>query len=281
MPFAMSLFIQSVEIDGNIYVGGGDTSTVDRDYVVMVCTVQSCQWHTLPPYCARYFAMSAIKNQLVLVGGDHKSNAIGTVGAWDNRKNQWSFPYPPMPTPRSSASAVSCQNRLVVAGGYDVDYLSAVEVLDVNTKQWACAQPTPKNWHRMKSVLIRDTWYLLGGWYSFSGVPDVYSVSVEALVSRSASDSHKTWRKLASLPYTCSCPLVLNESLYAYGGWQEGEPLSALFRYIPDTNTWIQAAEESPCGLYDSTCVSTSHEVFVLGGYNGLKGVSSVYKANF
>ncbi len=61
MPVAMSGYIQSVEINDTVYVGGGD------DYIVMAYHKQSWQWHTLPPFSTKWFAMTTINNKLVVV----------------------------------------------------------------------------------------------------------------------------------------------------------------------------------------------------------------------
>ncbi len=66
----MSGYIQSVEINDTVYVGG-ETSGNEDDYIVMAYNTQSCQWHTLPPYSTRRFAMTTINNKLVVVGGSN------------------------------------------------------------------------------------------------------------------------------------------------------------------------------------------------------------------
>ncbi len=67
MPVAMTGYIQSVEINDTVYVGGG-TGIYEDQYIVMAYNTQSCQWHTLPPYSTRLFAMTTINNKLVSNG---------------------------------------------------------------------------------------------------------------------------------------------------------------------------------------------------------------------
>ena len=52
MPFAMYDYIQSVEVEGTVYVGGGLADKTNNMYIVMAYDTQSCKWHTLPPYSA-------------------------------------------------------------------------------------------------------------------------------------------------------------------------------------------------------------------------------------
>ena len=65
MPFDMYDYIQSVEVEGTVYLGGGDADKTNNSYIVMAYDTQSCKWHTLPPYSAERFAMTTIHNKLV------------------------------------------------------------------------------------------------------------------------------------------------------------------------------------------------------------------------
>ena len=47
MPLSMSEFIQSVEVDGTVYVGGGRADKLEDGYIVMAYDIKSCKWHTL------------------------------------------------------------------------------------------------------------------------------------------------------------------------------------------------------------------------------------------
>ncbi len=46
MPVAKSGYIQSVEINDIVYVGGGLTDRDADAYIVMAYNTESCQWHT-------------------------------------------------------------------------------------------------------------------------------------------------------------------------------------------------------------------------------------------
>ena len=279
MAFSMSYYIQSVEVDGTVYVGGGYATKDEDDYTVMAYSMQSCKWHTLPPYSARFFAMTTINNKLILVGGYHdgSSSMVDQLGVWKTDSNQWTRLFPPMPTPRSSPSVTSYKHWLVVAGGCRKKVsLSTVEVLDIDNKQWSTAPSTPISWYKMKSTIIGDTWHLMGGRQDdITDITDVYSVSLEALVSHSASDSSKIWNKISPLNYECSSPLSLGGSLLALGGWDPKKKchVSTIQRYVPETNTWVPAGELLH-PLQDCTCIMTAGRLHVFGGYTDGKLVS-------
>ncbi len=272
MPVAMSGNIQSVEINDTVYVGGGLTDRYEDNYIVMAYNTQSCQWHTLPPYSTSLFAMTTINNKLVVVGGMNRDNSYSSeIGEWQPDSNQWTHPFPPMSAPRYGPSATSYKHWLVVAGGYHGVCLQTVEVLDVSNMQWSTGPSTPTPWYRMKTTTIGDTWYLMGGVCEDVGwSPDVYSVSLEALVSHSSSDSSNIWNKLPSLNCTFFCPLNMGGSLLAVGGvdMKSKKPVSTIQRYVPETNTWVQAGQ-LPHAVYTCTCIMTSDKVHVMGGYDG------------
>ncbi len=202
------------------------------------------------------------------------------LGEWQPDSNQWIHPFPPMSTTRSRPSATSYKHWLVVAGGYHGVCLQTVEVLDVSNMQWSTEPSTPNPWVMMKSTTIGDAWYLMGGvcgdqWQSS---PDVYSVSLEALVSHSSSDSSNIWNKLPSLNYTRFCPLNIGGSLLAVGGedMKSKKPVSTIQRYVPETNTWVQAGQ-LPHAVFNCTCIMTSDKVHVMGGYDGNSNLKKLF----
>ena len=267
IPFNMSGYIQSVEVDGTVYVGGGHAIKDKDGYIVMAYDMQSCKWHTLPPYSARLFAMTTINNKLILVGGYHYIY-VNELGVWQTDSNQWTRPFPPMATPRYCPSATSYKHWLVVAGGDTNSIsLSTVEVLDIDNKQWSTTPSIPITCNTMKSTIIGDTWYLMGGTQGGRNTTDVYSVSLEALVSHSASDSSKIWNTISPLNCNLSSPLSLGGSLLAFGGRdiKMSCPVSTIQRYVPETNTWVPAGE-LPHPLQTCTCIMVAGRLHVFGG---------------
>ncbi len=275
MPAAMSGYIQSVQINDTVYVGGGYTYSDKDAYIVMAYNMQSCQWHTLPLYSTRVFAMTTINNKLVLVGGRNRWDSDSSeVGEWQPDSNQWTHPFPPMSTPRYGPSATSYKHWLVVAGGLHGVCLQTVAVLDVSNMQWSTGPSISTPWVEMKSATIKDTWYLMGGsdgTIIVLDIPDVYSVSLEALVSHSSSDSSNIWNKLPSLNCAQSCPLNIGGSLLAVGGvdMKSRNSVSTIQRYVPETNTLVQAGQ-LPHAVYGCTCIMTSDKFHVMGGYDGM-----------
>ena len=100
MPFTMTNSIQAIVIDDQVYIGGG--YNFDNGRVVMLYTLHTGCWRTLPRYDSVWFGMAAVNKQLVLVGGAYSSNdkITNVLGVWDEGIRSWTHPYPAMPTPR-------------------------------------------------------------------------------------------------------------------------------------------------------------------------------------
>ena len=286
IPFSMHDHIQSVEVEGTVYVGGGWTRRKEDRHTVMAYNPQSYNWHALPPYSAEAFAMTTINNKLVLVGGWHNLSAVDRLGVWQTDNNQWTYPFPPMPTPHNLPSATSYKHWLVVAGGSSSVPLSTVEVLDVHNKQWSTGPSTPAPWRSMMSTRIGDTWYLMGGKCGGKGTVDVYSASLDSLVSRLMPNNlpkKAVWNKISGHKhYYYSSPLNIGGTLLAAGGCHNHTTSvsSSIHRYVPETGEWVVAGN-LPCGLYSCTCTVISDRLYVFGGFDGKKDVSSTYYCSF
>ena len=209
------------------------------------------------------------------------------LGVLKADSNGWIHPFPKMPTSRSYPSVTSYRHWLIVAGGSTgVNSMSVVEILDVDNKQWYKIVPStlPIPWHGMKSTVINNTWYLMGGNHDATNVDDVYCGSLDALVSHLEQDSplnKAVWKKIPGHEHYHSCsPLGIRGILLAVGGQsQQNEIKSTLCRYVSETDKWI-IESELPCALKSCTCIVISDKLYVCGGWDGRKRVSSIYYCN-
>ena len=268
MPFAMSDYIQSVIIQEMMYVGGGDASPANNIHIVMTYNIISQEWFRLPQYSACYFAMTVIHNKLTLVGGcDRNDRDTNVLGVWDADGRKWTCPYTPMPTPHCESSAVVYRQWLIVAGGRSGGIrTSSVEVLNISSNQWYRAPSTPILWVCMRSAVVGDTWYLMGG-YGNGKTDKVYSVSLSVLISHINNISEKIWNTISSLGlYYCN-PVCVGESLLAVGGSksQSFESISTILHFIPDRNEWREVGQ-LPFSLHICTCILTGNNQLILTG---------------
>ena len=269
MPIEMGTLVQSVVIGDTVYVGGGFAYN-DRD----MCTVMKLeqdQWTKLPEYTAKFFAMTSLANRLVLVGGNNPRNKKRTNQLAVFESGEWTHTYPPMNIARDSSTAVSFNNHIIVAGGRDdKGRTSSVEVLDVASRRWYIAQSLPNPRSELKSTLIGNTLYLMGGWDQTGGATKtVHYVDLNELIAKALSnlDTPTLWQTIEDTPLELSAPLSIGRSLLAVGGQDDkfNPPSSSIYLYKPDT-MWVKVGD-LPIARFSCTCsVLPSGEVIAAGG---------------
>ena len=270
MLFKMGGTVQSVVIGQSVYVGGGGGDSYHDLCTVMKLDLQRDEWTKLPLHNAVYFAMTSFANQLVLIGGYNSlaQEPAGHIAVFTS--GRWTFPYPPMNTARHSSTAVSCNNHIIVAGGHDDrGCTSPVEVLDVPSLRWYIAESLPNPRSSVKSTLIGNTLYLMGGWDHTRPTKVVYKVDLNELITKAVSKqaTPTLWQVISDTPLNRSAPLNVGGSLLAVGGWDDrNTPSSSIHLYQPDTRRWVKVVD-LPTARYDCTCsVLPSGEVIVAGG---------------
>ena len=127
-------------------------------------------------------------------------------------------------------------------GGVTGFKVSTTEVLDISSNQWNSAPPTPNPWSGMRSAIIGDMCYFMGGFDSAGATEKVYSVSLPALVSQTTSTSstpRPMWTTISTLRHTLHAPLSIGGELLAVGGANNGNIVSDIHHYVPETNKWV------------------------------------------
>ena len=269
MPIKMGDSVHSVVIGDTVYVGGGHTG-YDRD-ICIVMKLEQDQWTKLPEYTAYWFAMTSLANRLVLVGGeDPRNNYKRTNQLAVFESGEWTHPYPPMNIARSSSTAVSFNNHIIVAGGGDdKGYASSVEVLDVASRRWYIAQSLPNPRSVLKSTLIGNTLYLMGGYEHTGATKTVHHVDLNELIAKALSnqDTPTLWQTLQEVPLLCSAPLSIGSSLLAVGGRDDRvNSSSSIHLYQPDTRRWVKVGDLPTVRYNCTSSVLPSGEVIVAGG---------------
>jgi len=266
-------------------VGGGATDKKEDKYTVMVYE-QGAGWRTLPRYQYCRFAMAVLQDQLTLVGGlDTSTHKVtNQIAVWDSR--QWTYPYPPMPTPRSQSAVVTYIKWLVVAGGSDggtgIYSLTTVEIMDTTIKQWFTTTPLPMGCRNMTSAIVAEECYLMGGYTDQHSQQnnEVFHVSISAITSQAPSQSAITpvqWHTLPDTPLAWSTSLALRGSLLTVGGRHGyGDHSSAIHLYQPGSGQWVKVGDLPTARDACSCTLLPSGEILVAGGYNK-QGSNSCY----
>ena len=292
----MGHHVQSVLLHDILYVGGGDVVGGDaygeNNFIIMVYDTKLKKWSTLPPYFVINFAMTAANNQLVLAGGDnHWYETTKALFVWKPETNEWSQPFPELPTPRSACSAVGYNSWLIIVGGVssnfydqhqDIDLNLPVEVLNTGSKQWHTLSNTPEPWKNMKPALVGDVCYFMGGsevltrcstkWWPH--LYNVHGLSLPALLSAVHSadkDTKQMWKEIPKLKFSRASLLSLNGSLLALGGVDTSRyyvVTPSIFLYQSDRKKWQKVADLHEEKL-DCTCVVTPDgDLLVAAGFN-------------
>ena len=267
MPFGMSNYVQSVVVQGKVYVGGGEPGYGnDNSYIVMEYDIRSGKWAKLLPYNILYFAMTVINNKLVLVGGWELGHSRKMLGVWRAESTEWTHPYPDMPTARSSSSAVVHHEWLVVAGGWGGERkVSSVEVMNTDTKQWFAGPPTPIPWMGMKTAIVGDTCYFMGA--AHGTISWIYHVPLPALISRVHSqestekdnEHQKIWKTIPKSPNTHSAPLSISGYLLSVGGVE-----TSIYLYTDEK--WVKVGDLPTPQRHCTCAVMREEEIIVAGG---------------
>ena len=273
MPFGISGSIQVVMVGDNVYVGGGLNPLESQGTTVMVHSLCTGLWSTLPHYeMYQFFGMAATNNQLVLVGTltDKEANELGVL-VWDEGSHKWTHPFPNTPVTQYSLSVASYQNWILVAGGRDRSgsLSKKVKLLDTLSGQWYEGSPLPDAYSSMSSAISGNMWYLSRGSSSKGANRHVFSVCLEELISQAVSDTTSSspstpspWQTLTDLPVICSTILVVNRALLTVGG----QFSSAIHLYQPSSRSWIKIGD-LPVERWECACVVLpSGEIFVAGG---------------
>ena len=211
------------------------TSLVVIDKVVYCCindsdmlqyTLENGIWSKLPKTSVRNFAMTSLKEQLVLAGGiktkqkqpllhghiaPHSDIAprSAKITAWDTSSNErYSSSYTPMPTAQGNAKAMSYKHYLLVAGCQ-----GEVEVLDTTTGRWHSPEPLPiQSWR--SSAVVGDNLYIYTG-------QSVFMVHIPTLVTTANNTIASIWQQLPGPPVTGSSLLALYGDLLVVGDIQK------------------------------------------------------------
>ena len=231
--------------------------------------LQTQQWTKLHQYHYWDFTMTEINHQLTLVGGcdvsTHKTT--NAVAVYASSQRSWEQPYPPMNTPRMFPAVSTYHQRLVVAGGCDVNFtdLATVEILNTSThhSQWLSTIPLPVRCRRMSSAIIDDTLYLLGG----SLGKQVLSVSLSALTQTDKPPAQ--WHALSDAPLEWSTAIAANGFLLAVGGSiTMMQYSSAIHIYNQKNNTWMKVGDLPTKRDDQACCLLSSEEILAAGGQN-------------
>ena len=197
-----------------MYVGGGLETGGRPSYIIDCYDPVNNLWSSPIDTPYRHFAMTTLNDNLLIAGGQDKShkttNQILTMDAGQLNN------YTNMMTARSLATATGHQGMLIITGGVDDKgrRLSSTELFDSSNKKWSTPNNLPQPHYLLKSVIVDNTLYLLGGYNKDGhGSPAVFTAPLDTLSKRRLK-----WNTLQDTPWCVSAPVNVYGHLLIVGG---------------------------------------------------------------
>lgn len=254
---------QTVYFNGKLHVGGGiTTGGVSTDCLVYTYDPYANTWGSLPPAPVYYAAPVVFNNALHLIGGRLASTNQRTNKVWtfDELSGKWIKMIPPMPTSRSSATAVAYNESIIVAGGIGEGgrHVKTIEVfLNGIWQEESVVLPKACSW--MKFAIHGQNLYLAGG----------LDQGTNVFCAQLGSFPHpfnqvSGIQVLSSAPYLYSSHEICHGLLLGVGGQSlQGKNTISIYSYSPLTSSWVEV------GVLQVAC-SAASICFIQIPYGGL-----------
>ena len=211
------------------------------------------QWTALPDNPYKTSSLAVVDNCVTSVGGfcGEYTNTLLSLTE-EGERREWCEVFPPMPTPRESATCITTEQAVVVAGGFAGDFLDTVEVMNIHTKQWLTVCPLPQKLEHYSGVACGDTLFLGAGQNSFSSSKSVFTCSLPDLLqpeklgsrirlklSGRSKRGDNLFQEISNLPVSRSTLASLGGHLLAVGGRDDsGMTTTDVYRYDSVTDSW-------------------------------------------
>ena len=244
-------------------------------------------WGTLPLAPIYLARIGHLNKKVLIVGGRiSDSQVTAAIHEFDEASQQWvrSTSIPPMPTARSSATAVSWSSppALIVCGGWNEQNqpMTIVEVYHSRTSQWHAVTPLPFPRANMMHRVIHNVLYLVGGYERnemTSYKKTVLSILIPQLLETNLQSSPTQWESpsITKISNYRSTVASLGGCLLAVGGMKDpsvppkpNSVVSSVHAYCPSTSSWVLVGQ-LPQPLYQCTTATLpTGELLVMGGRN-------------
>lgn len=278
--------LQAHRISDQLCVCGGVMPDNVPNKALLCCPIKNLtRWTKACSDVPQYYSASVVlEDELVLIGGVNAVDGkfTGALSSYDFNAQVWLNRYPPLPTPRASASAFVYGEYLIVMGGQNEqkEIVGVVEVLHLSTQVWETSDRLALPVAGASAVVCKNTVYLVGGVQGSLCVQTVQSTPVRkilqschrfSVVSSIASDIRNIWKQVHDCPFTKMTALSSGNQLLAFGGEQitksaNSEPAEWIWIYDQEENTWSPVqGMPSPRKLCAVTLLPDNH-VIIIGG---------------
>ena len=216
--------------------------------------------------------MTTLYNKLVIAGGENRSGKrtnqilIMDAGQFKNYNN--------MITARSYATAAGHQGMLIITGGQDDKgkISSTTELFDSNNGQWYKSSDLPQPHSRLKSVIIDNILYRVGG----GNKDGTLSKAVFTAPLDTLSTHQLKWNAHQDTPWSLSAPVSVNGTHLLIVGGSEGSRYASNIHMLNNVSHSWEAIGHIPSARSTSAAVSTAdNRVIVIGGWSDKNKVTN------
>ena len=258
-------YLTAVWLNGLVYVGGGYEAGVGGSFTINCYDPVQNSWSSTINTPYRYFAMTTLNNNLLTAGGRDKSYKV-TNQVLTMEEGQLKN-YTMMSIPRKHSTSAGHQRMLIITGGKDDKgkTLSTTELFDSTNGQWYSCSDLPQPHYRLRSVIVDNILYLLGG----ANKDDKASPAVFTAPLDSLSRHQLKWNTHQDTPWCMSTPVSVNGTqLLIVGGYKRPTYTSDVHKLDKVNHIW-EAIGYIPSPRARLAAVSTAdNRVIVIGGYN-------------
>ena len=281
---------QSIVINARVYLGGGPSEHV-YSY-----DPSEDSWSNLPPLPVKDYALAQLNGALTAIGGvncsdQQLSNAVYTLVSGKSPK--WERRVPPMPTARSSVSAIGLKSSLLVVGGLTDkgESTNMVEVFKLDSSQWFTTDSInlPQPGHALSLAILDDTLYVVGGHTRdqtaksnqvlSASISDILDFAEYDEIDSETIDSH--WKILQSTPTYQPVAAVLDGHLLVVCGHETPETDATnkkIYAFSPSINSWSYISD-LPSGVVCTTSATLSQKEMLVIGRDGDKN-TTIFKGS-
>ena len=303
----MKCWARSVaKLDGKVYIAvqGGNTHYVNP----LMYDSYKDKWFTLPalPHvrfslvvvCCKHLLVTrglsslfftwekeVCHKQLLAIGGVSGGKVSGQVFAWEEDDQEWTTPYPNLPTARFGSCSASHGSAVIVAGGVTCcnpfSVTGVVEVLYIDKHAESCwteVERLPHVVYDVVPVIIDDDLYICAGFDKDGSTCDIVSASLPELL-QSGVRSGRVWNKLPDMPYSSLSINQYQGRLIIFTGDRRVEQpgqgkstwelISQIHLYNRGTKSWDHVGDV-PCNYLLGISVHISeNEILFISGLTG------------
>ena len=192
-----------------------------------------------------------------------------------------------MPTPRSSATAFTSSDYLVVVGGQNKEgeVVNVVEVLHIPTCRWETASGLPKNFAGQSAAVCGDEVYLVGGLNETGPTTCVYRALLPKVFTScryfsmfaSTDWEGNIWKEVAKCPFALMTAVCIDDHLIAIGGQEvtnsSEQPSGLIWLYNCEEDYWSPIQKLPSERQLCCATILPDHRLVVVGGYPHLTRV--------